>query len=195
MPPAYPKSAREVTVALRAQGIGPAEITRRLNEDQAGLGFAVPCSERTVKEWLAQHKAKHGPFTVPAAEDVDADSIAKYKARAFALICREIAYFETKHKGKLTRDQSRAIRQHFETLDSMERISERAALRRQQPSRAKRAGADAEPGKQRSAMDQLRDQMAESVGRDEDRPAQSPAADPQPTAASESSPQPLDQAA
>lgn len=158
MPPRFPKPAKEVAVALRAQGIYPKEITRRLNEDQAGLGYAVPVSERTVKDWLSIHKREHGPFAKPAVEDVDADSIVKWKGRAFALICREIHALESKHPGKLSIDQSRLLRQHFDTLDGMERISEKAELRRKHPSRLKGAAADPPP-KPRSILDQLREEL------------------------------------
>lgn len=140
MPPTYPREVREKTVELRSQGVMPTEITWRLNNDRAGLGYPCSIKVRTVKGYLQDYKAKHGDLPRAAPEDIEADSIAKAKARLFARAVKEVQALERIAKGKMPAAQADKLRHLYGVLDSMEGVSERAEARRRKPSSLGRSG-------------------------------------------------------
>jgi len=166
MPKRYPKKAREVAVALYLEGLSVPEITRRFNDGTAGLidkeGKPQPIgiTERRVAEYVAEHKAKHGPRKEPEDEELTVDSINRVKQRALNVLAREIAHLEGLPNGRISAKQSTALRQHYATLDDMERRQEIAEKRK---GRGKRRGkAPVSDDKPKSAIDAL--VMAEGDG-------------------------------
>lgn len=136
MPKRYPKKAREVAVALYLEGLSVPEITRRFNDGTAGLidkeGKPQPIGikKRTVAEYVAAHKAERGPRPEPEDQELTVDSINRVKQRALNVLAREIAHLEQLPKGRISAKQSTALRQHYATLDDMERRQEIAEKRR-----------------------------------------------------------------
>jgi hypothetical protein len=160
MPKRYPKKAREVSVALYQERLSVPEITRRLNEGTAGLldkegkPQPIPITERRVAEYVAEHKAQHGPRPEPEDAELTADSINRVKQRALNVLAREIAHLEGLPTGRISAKQSTALRQHYATLDDMERRQELAEKRK---GRGKRRAGKAEPAgeKRESAIEAL----------------------------------------
>jgi len=168
MPKRYPAKAREVAVALYLEHLSVPEITRRLNEGTAGLldkeGKVQPLDigERRVAEYVAEHKAKHGPRKEPEDEELTVDSINRVKQRALNVLAREIAHLEQLPNGRITAKQSTALRQHYATLDDMERRQELAEKRK---GKGKRRKAPASSDNPKSAIDAL--VVAEGAGHSE----------------------------
>ena len=130
MPKLYNQAVRDVCGALRHEGVRPKEIVRRLNNDEAGLGFPVEIKERRVYEYIEDYNAEHGPPPGPEDEDQTLDSMRRLRRRAIALIQREITTLEKRRPGKLSVKESQALKAHFATLDDMERREEAAEKRR-----------------------------------------------------------------
>lgn len=168
MPKRYPKQARDFSVQLYLSGLRVPEITRRFNEGTAGLttkeGKPLPITitERRVAEYVAEYKAEHGPRPEPEDEELTADSINRVKRRAVNVLAREVAHLESLPKGRISAKQSTALRQHYATLDDMERRQEIAEKRR---GKGKRAGkAPAGPSKAESAIEALAQQEGHAAG-------------------------------
>jgi len=160
MPKRYPKQARDLAIALYLEDLSVPEITRRFNEGTAGLTgkgdkpIPIDIGERRVAEYIAEYKAKHGPRPEPEDQELTVDSINRVKQRALNVLAREIAHLEQLPKGRISAKQSTALRQHYATLDDMERRAEIAEKRK-----AKGKGAGKKPGapsgKSESAIDAL----------------------------------------
>jgi len=156
----YPRQTRDIAVALYLEDLSVPEITRRFNDGTAGLTgkadkpIPIPITERRVAEYIAEHKAKHGPRPEPEDQELTVDSINRVKQRALNVLTREIAHLERLPKGRISAKQSTALRQHYATLDDMERRAEIAEKRK-----AKGKGAGKKPGapsgKSESAIDAL----------------------------------------
>lgn len=160
MPKRYPKQTRDLAVALYLEDLSVPEITRRFNDGTAGLTgkgdkpIPIGITERRVAEYIAEHKAKHGPRSEPEDQELTVDSINRVKQRALNVLAREIAHLEQLPKGRISAKQSTALRQHYATLDDMERRAEIAEKRKAKGKGAgKKAGAPS--GKSESAIDAL----------------------------------------
>jgi hypothetical protein len=163
----YPRKAREVAVALYLKDLSVPEITRRLNDGTAGLidkeGRPQPIgiTGRRVAEYVAEHKTQHGPRPEPEDQELTINSINRVKQRALNVLAREIAHLEELPKGRISAKQSTALRQHYATLDDMERRQEIAEKRK---GRGKRRSAKAPASdKPESAIEALA--KAESGGK------------------------------
>lgn len=111
---------RNAVGALDFAGVAVKEITRRLNDDEAGVGYPVNISQRQTYYYRTAYRAEHGdPRQVRT--DQTADSMQALRDRSVALIQREIAELERQPAGSLTTAQSRTLREHFRTLAEMER--------------------------------------------------------------------------
>jgi hypothetical protein len=185
MPKRYPKQARDFSVQLYLSGLSVPEVTRRFNEGTAGLttkeGKPLPIAitERRVAEYVAEYKAEHGPRPEPEDEELTADSINRVKRRALNILAREVAHLESLPKGRISAKQSTALRQHYATLDDMERRQEIAEKRR---SKGKRSGkAPVGPSKAESAIEALAHAEGHSAGHQDGHEApetQSPSEEP-----------------
>lgn len=159
MPKRYPKQARDIAVSLYLEGLSVPEITRRFNEGTAGLTgkhekpIPIAITERRVAEYVAEHKAQHGPRPKPEDQELTVDSINRVKQRALNVLAREIAHLEGLPKGRISAKQSTALRQHYATLDDMERRAEIAEKRKAKGKRGKKPGAT--EGKSESAIEAL----------------------------------------
>jgi len=160
MPKRYPKQTRDIAVSLYLEGLSVPEITRRFNEGTAGLTgkadkpIPIGITERRVAEYIAEHKVKHGPRPEPEDQELTVDSINRVKQRALNVLAREIAHLEQLPKGRISAKQSTALRQHYATLDDMERRAEIAEKRKAKgKGSGKKAGAPS--GKTESAIDAL----------------------------------------
>lgn len=155
-----PPSVRKAVVAQRAMGIMPTEIVRRLAEDEAGLGFAVEISKRTVVQYLTDHRLKHGEFPTVDPRAIDRESIDAQKALAFSLVAQELGVLKKRRKGSLKRDDVRKIEQCYRALTTMESLDEHAAMKRRHPSKARHAGAPDPPQKESTILEKLAEEMA-----------------------------------
>lgn len=168
----YPKQARDLAVALYLEDLSVPEITKRFNEGTAGLTgkedkpLKIAITERRVAEYVAEHKAKHGPRPEPEDQELTADSINRVKQRALNVLAREIAHLEGLPKGRIQAKQSTALRQHYATLDDMERRAEIAEKRRAK-GKGKRPSKNAgtSNGKGESAIEQLAKAGGQKAGR------------------------------
>lgn len=171
----YNEAVRDTIGALRYEGVGPKEIERRLHNDEAGMGFPVQIKERRIYEYIKDYEELHGPPPDPEDEDQTPDSIAKLKHRLAALIRREIAHFEGKKPGTLTHANSVVLRQHYATLDDMERRAEKALKRavRSKPSRANPT-TKGTPERQETPVERLAREARESQLASRSGPNQAP---------------------
>ena len=142
----YPKETRTIAGELALSGLDAAEITRRLNAGEAKLDYPIGISERRVREYVRDYEREHGPPPDPALEDPTADSIARLKHRAVAVLAREVRHLEELPAGRVSPKASAKLRQHYATLDDMERRLELAEARRAGKAR-KRRGSEAPSGK------------------------------------------------
>lgn len=165
MPKKFNEAVYEVVGALdRAEPRVPVkEITRRLNENEAGLGHAIDISERSVYDYRAAYHREHGP---PPSGDVDQDatahSIASLKKRTLERIAIEIQHYEQVKPGQLTGGQATTLRRLFSTLDDMERREQVAEKRRGRP--ALKAKGNGQPAKEETAIERLAREAADRRG-------------------------------
>jgi hypothetical protein len=152
MPKKFNQAIEDVIAALDREKVPPKEITRRLNEDEAGLGFKVDIAQRSVYD-IRERARKEA-----AREDVDLDatahSIASVKKLALDRIAREIRYYEDVPPGKLTGGHATALRRLFSTLDDMER-RERVAQKRRPAGNNGSGTASTDPEEAESTVERM----------------------------------------
>lgn len=119
MPRKFNQDIYEVVAALLAADVSVEEITRRLNEGEAGLDHRVPIAKRTVYDYRT--RIREDQENEEAAQDPGAHSIIALKQRAIDRIAKEIIYLEKRPAGKITKDQASTLRRLFSALDDMER--------------------------------------------------------------------------
>lgn len=131
MPKKFNDEILEVVGALDREDIAVKEITRRLNQDEAGFGYAVQISERSVYDYRAAHRKKNGP---PPTNEIDRDrtahSITALKQRAIERVAKELIHLEKTPIGKLGGKPATDLHQLFIKLDDMERREQIAQKRR-----------------------------------------------------------------
>jgi hypothetical protein len=120
----------EIVGALDREKVAVKEITRRLNEDECGLGYEVSISERSVYDYRVKYRKDHGPPPTGDVEDKTAQSIEALKRRTLERIAIEIQHYETIRPGEMTGDQVGVLRRLFSTMDDMERREQVAEKRR-----------------------------------------------------------------
>lgn len=172
MPQRFPKETRELAGALCMEGLGVPEITRRFNAGEAGLAHAIEISERRVRELVRDYEAEHGPPPDPEDADLTADSLGRVMRRALAVLAREVRHLETLKPGKVTVTQSKALRQHYATLDDMQRRTELAEQRRSKKGRRGKGQSGKADGPE-SAIERLAKAQREAVAKPEGPPIDS----------------------
>jgi hypothetical protein len=164
MPKKFNDEILEVVGALDREDVAVKEIARRLNQDEAGFGYEVKISERSVYDYRAAYRKKNGP---PPTNEIDQDrtahSIEALKKRALERIAREIQAYEQIAPGKMTGDQASTMRRLFSTMDDMER-REQIAEKRRGRSPASANGNGKGDDKPESAVERLAREAREKPG-------------------------------
>lgn len=152
MPPKFNNAVYEFVGALDREGVAVKEITRRLNNNEAGFGHKVPISQRSVYDYRAAFRRDNGPPpTGDIQPDQTANSIAALKTRALERIATEIRYVEELPPGKMRGEDVTKLKRAFAALDDMQRREENAEKRK-----GKRGAAqNGQQPKSLSAIEQL----------------------------------------
>lgn len=151
MPAKFNETVCDIVGALDRENVAVKEITRRLNDGEAGLDYAVDISERSVYDYRAAYRKRHGPPPTEEIGDQTFPSTVAAKKRILERVFRELQYLETVPAGKLTQDDATLLRRLFATVDDAERREQMAEKRRgRSPSKA-----NGKPEKQETAIERL----------------------------------------
>lgn len=159
----YPKQVRELIGALVETGLDSKEITRRLNDGEAGYDAPLPIKYRRVRELAAEWEAEHGPPRLTEDFDPKADSFARLRHRISARLIEELRYYEEQKAGRLSHDDIAKIQRIHTALFNFEQKAElKESKVRSKSLRSKKTSGKA--GKAESAIDQLaREQREASI--------------------------------
>lgn len=119
MPKKFNQEIVDVVAALDRADVGVEEITRRLNEGEAGLDHKVDIAQRTVYDYRV--RAREEATREKLAEDPTAHSITALKILIRERFAQEIAHLEALPIGKLGGKPATDLHQLFVKLDDMER--------------------------------------------------------------------------
>lgn len=121
----YQPEVFEAIWALLCEGIGPAEIRRRLARGDAALPFNLDIPKRTLAGHVARMKRERGephPTVKPGEEINSADAIRR---RGIELQGRSMAHYEQKAlHGTLTAADQRAVDVIIRSIEEQKRRAE-----------------------------------------------------------------------
>jgi hypothetical protein len=155
------KKLREAIAALVDLEVKPAEILRRLQNDECDIGYPIDISIRSVH----YHKTRHEEEKARAElqKTTASQSIEAAKQKAADLLARELLAHERKPAGSMGSREAAAVERIHLALSRMEKAERARPTKPQKNSNGQ--------GKEENAIERLarqaRDQQASGVGVDE----------------------------
>lgn len=149
------KQVRDAVGALDFDGVAVSEIHRRLQADEAGIGFKVDISQRQVYNYRLDYRAEHGLPQQETSPNARTESIESLKERLIALVSRELSVLEKRRPGSQSKDTLSMAKSFRSLLHDWERKEASAIGRLPQSQITKSARNKAEIPSEESILDKL----------------------------------------